>query len=141
MMLVLLPALLVLGIRKLIICNAFKITQAGLHRGGLFHPDTPEELETLMLHTSHVDIGYDICGNCTNTCAEKCIVCRRCRAPAQSQMLKETMQEHANQEGFLRIYPATQRFPRIRELSLPGADNALLRTWLDLKCRDDPTWC
>ena len=96
-----------------------------------------------MLHHGFVDIGYDVCGNCTDTCEDQCVLCRRCRVPAQSQMLKETLQEHANQEGFLRVYPATQRFPKIRELTRPPLtkEDTLLRMWIDLKCRDDPTWC
>jgi len=114
---------------------------AGLHRGGLLHRDTPEELEALMLHTSHVDIGYGVCGGCREECSGACSVCRRCRVPAQSQMLKEALQEHANQEGFYRILPPSRRFPRTAGVRTEGTNNELLRAWVELKCEDDHRWC
>eukprot|EP01024_Parvocaulis_polyphysoides_P028051 TRINITY_DN2536_c0_g1_i1.p1 TRINITY_DN2536_c0_g1~~TRINITY_DN2536_c0_g1_i1.p1 ORF type:complete len:282 (+),score=20.15 TRINITY_DN2536_c0_g1_i1:63-908(+) len=88
----------------------------GLLQGQINHPDTDEWSLELISHTNEVDVAFDICKNCTDTCSnDKCYICRRCRSPEQSKILKETISEHRNRQGFMRLYPPYKKVQEDRK--------------------------
>lgn len=66
------------------------VMQVGLMPGGINHPATTQDEADLIVHTSDVDIAFDICVDCLEDCStsDKCILCRRCRMPSQSRFIK-----------------------------------------------------
>eukprot|EP01026_Neomeris_dumetosa_P016329 TRINITY_DN1619_c0_g1_i6.p3 TRINITY_DN1619_c0_g1~~TRINITY_DN1619_c0_g1_i6.p3 ORF type:complete len:130 (+),score=10.86 TRINITY_DN1619_c0_g1_i6:35-424(+) len=116
----------------------------GLLQGQINHPDTDEWSLELISHTNEVDVAFDICKNCTDTCSnDKCYICRRCRSPEQSKILKETISEHRNRQGFMRLYPPYKKLQEDwKDIKLLNrGNNKLLKTWIDVKCRYDYSWC
>eukprot|EP01025_Chloroclados_australasicus_P011088 TRINITY_DN14802_c1_g2_i1.p1 TRINITY_DN14802_c1_g2~~TRINITY_DN14802_c1_g2_i1.p1 ORF type:complete len:524 (-),score=42.90 TRINITY_DN14802_c1_g2_i1:233-1804(-) len=117
----------------------------GLLKGQINHPETDEFALSLIAHSNEIDIGYDVCKNCTQTCSnDRCYICRRCRAPEQSRMIKEAVNEHRNRQGFMRLYPPGKQLMQqaAGEIAwLNSGNNKLLKAWIDLKCRYDFSWC
>jgi len=67
--------------------------------------NTPED-EAAFLPTHQVDISYAVCHLCKDTCTGHvacAAVCRRCRTPAQTRMIKELIAEERGRGGFLRL--------------------------------------
>ncbi|GMH46150.1 hypothetical protein BSKO_14114 [Bryopsis sp. KO-2023] len=116
----------------------------GFMPGGLHHPHTTERDLEVIAHSNEIDIAYDICSKCKQDCGSspKCMLCRRCRSPSQSSMIREMISEHRNRQGFIRLYPQSSRLePESGGARAQGKNNDLIREWIALKCRHDYTWC
>ena len=74
----------------------------GLGLGQMRHPYNPEGHEDIVGHHNDIDIGWRVCSQCTAAdgsddsgvqgemegCTGDCAMCRRCRTPEQSQMIR-----------------------------------------------------
>ena len=99
----------------------------------------------VLLPTSELDVGWDVCGECpAERCSERkeCLLCRRCRTPEQAAALRQMVAEGRAGEGFKRLIPLG---PAASSRLVPPRDtptNNLLAQWLRHQCEEgDNRWC
>jgi hypothetical protein len=60
----------------------------GFGYGQLRHPGNTGDHLDIIAHHNDLDIGWRICSNCSDNCDGDCVICRKCRTPEQSRMLR-----------------------------------------------------
>lgn len=73
----------------------------GYGYGQLRHPMNPPDQVEVIAHHNDIDIGWRLCGKCSDTCDGACLICRRCRTPEQSRMLQVRCPLDCVYPGFL----------------------------------------
>jgi Tubulin-tyrosine ligase family len=71
----------------------------GYGQGQLRYPLNAEGQQDITAHHNDVDIGWCVCSRCEDTCAGDCVMCRRCRAPEQTRMLRVRTQADMHAEA------------------------------------------
>jgi Tubulin-tyrosine ligase family len=60
----------------------------GFGHGQLRHPSNAEDHMDIIAHHNDVDIGWRICSACVDSCDGDCAMCRRCRTPVQTRIIR-----------------------------------------------------
>lgn len=60
----------------------------GFGRGQLRYPGNAADQADIIAHHNDLDIGWRVCSACGDSCDGDCVICRRCRTPEQSKMLR-----------------------------------------------------
>lgn len=60
----------------------------GFGSGQLRHPGNAADQADIIAHHNDIDIGWRVCSACGDSCDGDCAICRRCRTPEQSKMLR-----------------------------------------------------
>ena len=66
----------------------------GFGHGQLRWPGNPPDQAEVIAHHNDIDIGWRLCTACGDSCEGDCTICRRCRTPEQSKMLRVRLCRH-----------------------------------------------
>ena len=74
------------------------------------------------------------------TLARRCeAVCRRCRTPERTRMIRAFVAENRGRGEFLRLVPSLS--PALAAAQPTAPDDEVLRSWMRIKCADDDAFC
>ena len=74
------------------------------------------------------------------TLARRCeAVCRRCRTPERTRIIREFVSENRGRGEFLRLVPSLS--PALAAAQPTARDDLVLRSWMRIKCADDDAFC
>ena len=94
---------------------------------------TEEEEEVVKEDVDAATRGYF-------TLARRCeAVCRRCRTPERTRMIRAFVAENRGRGEFLRLVPSLS--PALAAAQPTAPDDEVLRSWMRIKCADDDAFC